>query len=236
MNFFGQVSDFLTNGANWRGPDGFLAQLANQVEISALAIASAVVFGVALGAILGHTRRGSFIAVNSANAARAVPSFALVVLIAIQPVIVRLQQGGFIATVLTMFALAVPPVLTNAYTGMTSVDADARDAAIGMGMTAWQVVWRVELPLALPLVMAGVRTAAVEVVATATLGAYVTVPDLGFDIFAGLATSNGAEAFSGAALVAVLALVVDLCLAAAARAVTPAGARRGVRVARAFSP
>jgi len=226
MNFLSKVADFLTNGANWSGPDGFLTQLVAQVEVSAIAIAAAALVGVALGTFLSHTRRGGFLAVNSANAARAIPSFSLVVLIAIQPAIVRLQQGGFVATVITMFALAVPPILTNTYTGVRGVDDDVRSAAMGMGMTTAQLVRRVELPLALPLVVAGVRTAAVEVVATATLGAYVGVIDLGFDIFAGLDTNNGVETFAGAALVAALALVVDLVFLVAAWAVAPKNIQR----------
>ncbi|HMK97536.1 MAG TPA: ABC transporter permease subunit [Acidimicrobiales bacterium] len=226
MNFLSKVGDFLTSGANWSGPDGFLTQLVTQVEVSAIAIVAAALVGVALGTFLSHTRRGGFLAVNSANAARAIPSFSLVVLIAIQPAIVRLQQGGFVATAITMFALAVPPILTNTYTGVRGVDDDVRSAAMGMGMTTAQLVRRVELPLALPLVVAGVRTAAVEVVATATLGAYVGVIDLGFDIFAGLDTNNGVETFAGAALVAALALVVDLVFLVAAWAVTPRNIQR----------
>jgi len=116
--------------------------------------------------------------------------------------------------------------------GVRNVDADVRSAAFAMGMTDAQVLWRVELPLAAPLVMAGVRTAAVEVVATATLAAYVGFSDLGSYIFAGLATQNTVETFSGALLVAVLALVTDLALAFAGRAVTPAGVRRSGRATR----
>jgi osmoprotectant transport system permease protein len=232
MNFLSQVAQFLTTGSNWTGSDGFLHQIASQLELSAVAVVAAVVAGVGLGALLGHTGRGGFLVLNSANAARAIPSFALVTLIAIQPFIVRLQQGGFVAAVTTMFALAVPPILTNAYVGVRDVDPAVRSAAVAMGMTSGQLLRQVELPLALPIVMAGVRTAAVEVVATATLAAYVGVADLGFNIFAGLDTRNNAETFSGALMVAVLALLVDLLLATLARAATPAGTRVTTREAR----
>ena len=232
MNFLSQVVQFLTTGSHWTGPDGFLSQLASQLELTAVAVIAAIVAGVGLGAFLGHTGRGGFVVLNSANAARAIPSFALVTLIAIQPEIVGLQQGGFVAAAITMFALAVPPILTNAYVGVRDVDPAVRSAAVAMGMTSGQLLWRVELPLALPVLMAGVRTASVEVVATATLAAYVGVADLGFYIFAGLDTRNNAETFSGAFMVAVLALLVDLVLATVARAVTPAGTRGTTRSAR----
>jgi osmoprotectant transport system permease protein len=124
-----------------------------------------------------------------------------------------------------MFALAVPPILTNAYVGVRDIDPAVRSAALAMGMTPGQLLRQVELPLALPLVMAGIRTASVEVVATATLAAYVGVSDLGTYIFTGLATRNNVETFSGALVVAVLALAVDLVLAAAARGLTPVGLR-----------
>jgi osmoprotectant transport system permease protein len=232
VNFLSQVFQFLTTASHWSGPDGFLSQIESQLELTAVAVVAAIVTGVGLGALLGHTGRGSFLVLNSANAARAIPSFALVTLIAIQPFIVDLQQGGFVAAAITMFALAVPPILTNAYVGVRDVDPAVRSAAVAMGMTSGQLLRQVELPLALPIVMAGVRTASVEVVATATLAAYVGVADLGFYIFAGLDTRNNAETFSGAFMVAVIALLVDLVLAGVARVVTPAGTRRTTRVAR----
>lgn len=226
MSFLGQVADYLSSGSNWSGPQGFLAQLVNQVELSAAAVAAAGTFGVCLGALLGHSGKGNLLVVNSANAARAVPSFALVTVLAIQPTFIQLSDGPFLAALLAMFALAVPPIMTNAYVGVRNVDPAVRSAAVAMGMTPLQVLRRVELPLALPLVMAGARTAAVEVVATATLAAYVGFTDLGFDIFAGLGDHDNVETFAGALLVAALALVVDAAMASAARALTPRGLSR----------
>jgi osmoprotectant transport system permease protein len=225
VSFLSQVVTFFATGHNWTGPSGILALLVEQAKLSAVAVLAAVIAGAGAGALLGHSGRGSFVVVNAANAARAIPSFALLTLVAIQPAVVRLQEGGFIAATFTMFALAVPPILTNAYVGVRDIDPAVRSAALAMGMTPVQLLRRVELPLALPLVMAGIRTAAVEVVATATLAAYVGVSDLGTYIFTGLDTRNNVETFSGALLVAVLALVVDLVLAAAARGLTPVGLR-----------
>jgi osmoprotectant transport system permease protein len=225
VNFLSQVATFLTSSSNWTGSNGIPDLLANQLFISALAVAAASVAGVGLGALLAQGRRGAFAVVNATNAARAVPSFALITLLGIQPGIVRLQDGSLVATAIAMFALAVPPVLTNAYTAVRDVDPAVRSAALAMGMTRLQLFLRVELRLAAPLVMAGVRTAAVEVVATATLGAYVGYSDLGTYIFTGLALHDDAETFAGALLVALLALAVDALVALAARAVTPAGLR-----------
>ncbi len=128
-------------------------------------------------------------AVNAANAARAVPSLALLTLFAIIPAI-SLTWGGFLAAFLALVILAIPPILTNTYVGIREVDTDVRDAASAMGLTGGQVLRRVELPLAVPVLMAGVRTASIEVVATSTLAAYVSFSDLGTPIIAGLNTNN----------------------------------------------
>jgi len=225
MKFLSQVAKYLTDGSNWSGHEGIPALVFNQLEISALAVAAALVAGVGLGAVLAQSRRGAFVVVNAANAARAVPSFALITLLGIQPAIVKLRQGSLVATGIAMFALAVPPVLTNAYVGVRDVGADVRSAARAMGMARWQLFAKVELPLALPVVMAGARTASVEVVATATLGAYVGYNDLGSYIFTGLALHDDVETFAGALLVAVLALAVDQAMALAERALSPSGHR-----------
>jgi osmoprotectant transport system permease protein len=234
MQFVSHVVHFFTTASSWSGPDGILVRLGHQAEVSVEAALAAALVGVGLGALLGHSGKGGFVIVNVANAARAIPSVALLTLLAIQPAILRHSGGGLVPAFIAMFALGVPPVLTNSYVGVRNVDADVRSAAFAMGMTGAQVLWRVELPLAAPLVMAGVRTAAVEIVATATLAAYVGFSDLGSYIFAGLATQNAVETFSGALLVAALALVTDMALAAAGRAITPAGVRQSGRTGRQF--
>ena len=232
MNFVSRVVDFLTSGTNWSGPNGIPALLASQLKLSAVAVVAAVLAGVGAGSLLGHSGRGSFAVLNATNAARAIPSFALIILLAIQPAIARLQDSGFVAASVTMFALAVPPVLTNTYVGVREVDPATRSAALAMGMKPTQLLRQVELPLALPLILAGARTAAVEVVATATLAAYVGYPDLGTYIFTGLAINNSVETFAGAALVAAVALGIDTLMAAAGRAFTPKGMRTTTRVSR----
>jgi osmoprotectant transport system permease protein len=229
MHFLSQVAHWLAD--NSAGPNGIWVRSLNQIELSAAVVVAAVVVGAGLGLVLGHSGRGGFVAVNTANAARAVPSLALLTLLALQPAI-ALKGHGFLASFLALFALAVPPILTNAYVGVRDVDPGVRSAARAMGMTGTQVLRRVEAPLALPLIMAGIRTAAVEVVATATLAAYVSFNDLGSIIFAGLNTQNHVQTFAGGLLVAALALVTDLVLAAAQRAVTPVGLRRSGQAAR----
>jgi osmoprotectant transport system permease protein len=164
------------------------------------------------------------VAVNAANAARAVPSLALLTLFAIIPWI-SLRWDGFLAAFLALVALAIPPVLTNTYVGMRQVDADVREAARAMGLTGGAVLRSVELPLAAPFIMAGIRTAAIEVVATSTLAAYVSFSDLGTPVIAGLNTNDTVEAFAGAVLVAVLAAVVAVGLGLLQRAVTPVSQR-----------
>ncbi len=231
MHFLSQIGHFFTTSSNWSGPDGILFRLGHQAELSAAAVAAAAIVGVLAGALLGHTSKGGFVFVNAANAARAVPSFALITLLAIQAPIARLPEGGFVASLIALFALAVPPIMTNAYVGVRGVDADVRSAAVAMGMTGRQVLRKVELPLAVPLIMAGLRTAAVEVVATATLAAYVGFSNLGTYIFAGLATRNSVETFSGAVMVAVLALFTDILVGALGRGLTPSGTR-GSQIAR----
>jgi osmoprotectant transport system permease protein len=170
------------------------------------------------------------VAVNAANAARAIPSLALLTLFAIVPAI-SLKWNGFLAAFLALVILAIPPILTNTYVGMREVDADVTDAARAMGLTGGQMLRRVELPLAIPFLMAGIRTASIEVVATSTLAAYVSYTDLGTPIISGLNTNDTVEAFAGAILVAVLAAVVAGGLGVVQRLLTPLPLRRPVRSA-----
>jgi osmoprotectant transport system permease protein len=230
VSFWPRLGHFFTTSANWTGADGIVHRVVLQAELSAIVVVIAGALGIGFGFLLGHVGRGGLVAVNAANAARAVPSLALLTLLAIQPSI-GLRAGGFLTAGITLVVLAVPPILTNSYVGMREVDADVREAARAMGMNGWQQLWKVEVPLALPLAVAGLRTAAVEVVATATLAAYVTVNDLGVYIFAGLSTQDSVETVAGSLLVALLALLTDLLLVGAYRLVTPEPLRqrRGAR-------
>jgi osmoprotectant transport system permease protein len=196
------------------------------LELSAAAMAIALVIALPLGAWLGHLHRGSFVAVNVANLGRALPSLVLIALGFV------LLGVGFWSVALALVILAIPPILTNAYVAVDGVEADAVEAARGMGMTRWQIVRRVELPLALPLIFAGIRTAVVFVVATATIAAVAGGGGLG-DIIVNQA-AYGLEGVVGAAIcVSVLALAADGLLGLVQRAVTPPGLRAATH---AFEP
>jgi osmoprotectant transport system permease protein len=188
------------------------------LELSAGAMAIALAVALPLGVWLGHLHRGSFLAINVANLGRALPSLAL---IAVGFVFLGV---GFWSVALALVVLAVPPILTNAYVAVDGVESDAVEAARGMGMTKWQIVRRVELPLALPLIFAGIRTAVVFVVATATIAAVAGGGGLG-DIIVNQA-AYGLEGVVGAAIcVSVLALAADGLLGLVQRALTPPGLR-----------
>jgi len=178
---------------------------------------------VPLGILIGHTGRGALLVVNVANAWRAIPTLGLLVLAVI--------TLGFspLAWLIPLVVLAIPPILVNAYEGVAGVDPEIRDAAQGMGMTPWQQVLKVEVPVALPLIMLGLRTGAIFVVATATIAAEIGLGGLGRYIIDGLASNNYGEVAGGAALVVVLALVVQVVFVGLRRLVVPAGLRKQER-------
>jgi osmoprotectant transport system permease protein len=209
MGFLADVVSWFTTGAHWHGTDGIPHRLTEHVAMSGAAVLTALVLALPVGLVLGHLRRGGVLAVNLSNIGRAIPSFAVLV-IAFFAFGRRLgPEPPFVALV----ALALPPIVTNTYVGVTEVEAEAREVAVGMGMTGRQVLWRVELPLALPLVMAGVRTAAVQVVATATLAAVIAWGGLGRYIIDGFAQQDNVKVFGGALLVALLSIAVEIGLA-----------------------
>jgi osmoprotectant transport system permease protein len=224
-HFLASVFGWLTTSSNWTGSTGIPELVWHQLELTAAVVLGAVLIGGGLGLVLGHTGRGGLVAINAANAFRAVPSLSLLTLFAIIPAI-SLRWDGFLAAFLALLILAIPPILTNTYVGIREVDSDVRDAATAMGLTGGQMLRRVELPLAIPVLMAGVRTASIEVVATSTLAAYVSFSDLGTPIIAGLNTNNTVEAFAGALLVTVLAAAVAFALGAVQRLLTPKPLRR----------
>jgi osmoprotectant transport system permease protein len=197
---------WLGDGENWQGTDGVAHRLVEHVWLSASAVAIAVLIALPLAVWLGHIGRGGFLAINITNVGRAVPTFAVLTLLALAPSPFGLNTTSTL-TSLVLFAL--PPILTNTYVGMREVDPGAVDAARGMGMSGWEVTRRVELPLAVPLMMAGIRLAATQVVATATIAALVAGGGLGRIITAGFARQDQPQLVAGALVVAVLALAVE---------------------------
>jgi osmoprotectant transport system permease protein len=222
VHFIAKLFGFFTTAANWSGTNGILHRLGQHVEVSAVSVAVAVVIALPLALWIGHTGRGGFLAIAVANVGRAIPSFAILVVGAAWLGI------GQAPALLALTLLSIPPILTNAFTGISEVDADQKDAARGMGMTGVQVLRQVEIPAALPLIFAGLRTATVQCVATATLAAYVGYGTLGQFINEGLANAQGGgdvELFAGGLLVVLLSLIAEVGIAAVQRAVTPKGLR-----------
>jgi osmoprotectant transport system permease protein len=215
---------WLTDPANWSGPDGIPTRLLQHLWISGLALSLACVAALPLGIWLGHRGRGGFLAINVGNAGRAVPTFGVLIIFASwKPVGI-----GDLAAVLALALFAIPPILTNSYVGLREVDADVKDAARGMGMTGGQQLRRVELPLARPLVFAGISTSAVQTVATATLAALVAGGGLGRYVVDGFARQDYPMLYGGTVLVALLCIGLELVLRAAQRRLDPTG--RGARV------
>ncbi|MBK9180037.1 MAG: ABC transporter permease [Acidimicrobiales bacterium] len=224
MGFLGDVAAWFADGGNWQGTFGITNRLWQHLVMSGVAIVVAMVLALPVGLVLGHHRRGGTAAVNVSNLGRAIPSFALLVL-GVQIWGLAEWWGIPYGALVALVALAVPPMLTNAYVGMAQVPDDLRDAACGMGMTASQTALRVELPVALPVVFAGIRTSAVLVVATATLAAVVAAGGLGRYIVDGIATRDFVEVFAGAVLVAALSVGVEVGLAGVERLVVSKGLR-----------
>lgn len=212
------VLDFLTDGSHWHGADGIPHRVLEQLYLTGAAMLIAVLLAVPLALTLGHLGRGGFIAVNTSNIGRAMPSLAL---LGIFSQVLPRGYDSVWPSIAALVALGIPPLVTNTYVGVREVDKDVVEAARGMGLSAGQVLRQVELPLALPLIMAGLRTSTTNVLATATLAALFAQGGLGRFIVDGQATSDEAQMFAGAVLVAALALLVDGLLALAATRVSP---------------
>ena len=219
MNFANQVLQWFLNGAHWQGDGGIPHRTFEHLTMSGASVLVAALIALPIGIAIGHFGRGGILAINISNIGRAVPSFAVLV------IAVELVGIGALPAFIALVALAIPPIVTNSYIGMREVDADVREAARGMGMRERAVLWRVELPIALPLIMAGIRTSAVNVVATATLAALVAWGGLGRFIVDGFGLQDYPMMFAGAIMVAILSLIVEFLLAGAQRLATPAGLR-----------
>jgi osmoprotectant transport system permease protein len=221
-----QIVQFLTDSAHWSGPEGIPSRLAEHLKYCGIALALALVIGLPIGLLIGHTGKGTAVVAGIANSLRALPTIGLLIffVVLISPHIQGKGDAAYlIPAEIVLVLLAIPSILSNTYAGVQNVDPAARDAAVGMGMTGSQVLFRVELPCALPLIMSGFRSAALQVVATATIAAYVTLGGLGRFVFDGQAQQDYAQMASGALLVAALALAVDLLLALAQRGLVSRG-------------
>jgi len=222
VNFFIDALNFILDPANLGGPKGILPRLGDHLFYSGLAMLFALIVGLPLGLAIGHTGRGRAFVIAISGAARALPTLGLLFFI------VLFTGLGLWPLVAVLAILAVPPIIAGSYAGLESVNRQTIDAARAIGMTEWQLLWRVEVPLALPLIIGGVRSAALQVIATATIAGYVGLTGLGRFLIEGLAVRDYTLAIVGAILVAALALLVDGLLALTQLLVTPRGVSRGV--------
>jgi osmoprotectant transport system permease protein len=223
---------------NWSGASGYVSRIWEHIQVSGLAVVVASIVAVPLGAWLGHTGKGGLAAVSVVNLGRALPSFGIVALAL--PITIRIadrvpfiESGlGFLPTFVALFALALPPIFTNTFAGVRSVNRDTVEAARGMGVTEPRILFEVELPIASPVVLAGIRTSAVQVVATATLGALVGYGGLGRYIIDGFAVQDDLQIIAGALLVALLSVTTELSFGALQRRVVPPPLRRATSLPR----
>jgi osmoprotectant transport system permease protein len=218
---FGDAIQFIFDGQTSRegaeiGGSQFLELTVDHIWLSAASMAVACAFAIPLGLWLGHIRRFSFIAISASNVGRAVPSLALIAFF------VAYLGVGFTNVMLALVLLAIPPILTNAYVGVVQVSSETVDASRGMGMTEPEIVRKVELPLALPLIFGGIRTSAVNVIATATIAPLAGVVTLG-DPIINVSGYGDTGRLAAAIVVASLAVFTELSLGAVQRAATPKG-------------
>lgn len=219
----GSILEWLTSADAWSGADGILARLLEHVGYTLLVLVIAAAIAIPVGLWIGHSGRGRWL-VTAANALRAVPTLGL--LFALTLVLLPRLPGDaafLVPSVIVLVLLAIPAILSGTYAGVEAVDPAARDAARGIGMTGSQVLWKVELPIALPLLLSGLRAAVLQVVATATVAAYVGLGGLGRFLIDGLATQDYAMTAGGAILVALLALALDAPFALLGRVVVSPG-------------
>jgi osmoprotectant transport system permease protein len=218
MDVFTEVADWFSDPLQWSGTNGIPNRLWEHIQMSALSVIAAMIPGLLWGLYIGHTRRFEFISVTIANLGRALPSFAILAFFF--PIFLARGLGfSFLPTIVALAFLAVPPILINTYIGIREVDPDVVEAARGMGMSDGEILRNIEVPLAAPLIVTGIRTSAVQVVATATLAALTAGGGLGRYIVDGFAI--GAQIVGGAILVAVLAILTETAMALLGRLVAP---------------
>jgi osmoprotectant transport system permease protein len=224
VSFFSYAWDWITSGANWHGAGSIPHQVLAHLGYSALPLLIAAVIAIPAGVAIGHRGgQAANVVINVANAWRSIPTLGLLILLAV--------FLGFSALtwLVPLVVLAIPPILINAAAGVAEVDPGVRDAAKGVGMTTWQQILQVEVPIAVPLILLGLRTSAIFVVATATIAAYIGLGGLGRFIFDGLASSDYGPVAGGALLVVILAVLVLVLFTVLTRVLTPAGLRQQAR-------
>lgn len=219
----GGIVSYLTTAANWSGSSGILHRLVQHLGYSGATILIALLLALPLGLLTGHTRHGGIPLTVLSNTTRALPTLGLLTLFAI------LVGVGIDAAIIPLLLLAIPAILVSSNVGITGVDPALVDAAYGMGLTSFAVLWRVEIPLALPSIILGLRTAALQVVSTATIAAYVGLGGLGRYIIDGQASGNFTELGAGAVIVAGLAIVTEGVFLLAQRMLVSPGVRQRVR-------
>jgi osmoprotectant transport system permease protein len=231
VNLVSETWQYLTDPANWQGQEGIWTLLVQQLLLSVTALLIAAVIGLPIALWLGHLGRGGFLAINISNVGRAVPTFALLAILVTTDFPGTKTFGPYgragLSTLIALTLFALPPIITNAYVAVREVPAEVKESAAGMGMTGSQRFWRVELPLALPLVVSGVRLALVQVWATATIAALVAGPGLGRIITDGFYRTNYPKGIAGAVVVAAVAFLLELLGAFGERAVDPTHRRTG---------
>jgi osmoprotectant transport system permease protein len=226
MSFLNFAWSWLTSSAQWHGSGSIQLRVLQHLGYSGLSLLVAALIALPLGILIGHSGRGRFLVINLANVWRAIPTLGLLILMVV------LLGFSLLTWLIPLVALAIPPILVNACEAVAGVDPDLKDAALGMGMTQWQMLRKVEVPLASPLIVLGLRTAAIFVIATATIAAEIALGGLGRYIIDGLATRNYPEVAGGAAVIVVLALAVQLLFVGVRRLIVPAGLRAQARATR----
>jgi osmoprotectant transport system permease protein len=219
VNAIGSAWGWLTASTNWHGSDGIPHRFLEHFEYSVLAVFLGALIALPLGLLTGHTKRGGAAVTALANVARALPTLGVVVLLVI---VIGVK---FRAVMIPMVALTVPPILLNTYEGIRGVDPELADAAKGMGLRSWQVLWKAEIPVALPLILTGLQTSAVNAVANVAIAAYVSFGGLGRFIIDGQATTDYAQVAGGSILIVIAAVLNLLFFAFLRRVLVSPGIR-----------
>jgi osmoprotectant transport system permease protein len=219
MNFLQQALSYIFTAANWSGPAGLTARIAEHLQYTVVAVLVSAVIAIPIGMIIGHTGRGTFLVVTGVNALRALPTLGVLLLG------VLLWGLGLVPPTVALMLLGIPPLLAGTYAGIANVDPAVVDAARSMGMTESRVLLRVEVPNAMPLILGGLRTATLQIVATATVAAYASLGGLGRYLIDGIKVRQFYLALVGALMVTALALILDAVLAFAVWASVPGTGR-----------